>query len=108
MLSALLRAGRYLTAGLSYLSTTDSILMSSRYQPLRFCLSAIPTCRSLPLIDMLFSIPTLPHFLPTCALHEGEQPKECQNVSYSSVGFAIGSCKGVARGEALSRVEQSR
>jgi hypothetical protein len=47
------------------------ILMSSRYQPLRFCLSAIPTCRSLPLIDMLFSIPTLPHFLPKCALHEG-------------------------------------
>src|SRR4029450_2616680 len=71
MLSALLRAGHYLTAGLSYLSTADSILMSTRYQPLRFCLSAIPTCRSLPLIDILFSVPTLPHFLPTCALHGG-------------------------------------
>jgi hypothetical protein len=25
---------------------------SSRYQPLRFCLSAIPTCRYLPLLDI--------------------------------------------------------
>jgi len=33
MLSALLSAGRYLTAGLSCLSTADSILMS--YQKLR-------------------------------------------------------------------------
>src|SRR4029450_1093831 len=33
MLSALLRAGHSLTAGLSYLSTADSILISSRYHP---------------------------------------------------------------------------
>ena len=39
MLSAVLRAGRWLTAGFSCLSTTDSILMSSRYSPPRFCLS---------------------------------------------------------------------
>jgi hypothetical protein len=39
MLSALLRAGRYLTAGPSCLSTADSILMSSRYPSIRFCLS---------------------------------------------------------------------
>jgi hypothetical protein len=31
MLSALLRAGRSLTAGLSYLSSADSILMSYRH-----------------------------------------------------------------------------
>jgi len=49
MLSALLSAGRSLTVGLFRLSTADSILMSSRYHPLRFRLSAIPH---------------LPHFLP--------------------------------------------
>src|SRR5438093_11235092 len=37
MLSALLRAGRYLTAGLSCLSTADSILMSSLALHRRIC-----------------------------------------------------------------------
>src|SRR5262247_1051163 len=108
MLSALLRAGRYLTAGLSYLSTADSILMSSRYQPLRFCLSTIPTCRSLPLIDMLFSIPTLPHFLPTCALHEGGEDQRVSKRFVLVSWLCNRVMKRVARGEALSRVEQSR
>ena len=37
MLSALLRAGRFLTAGLSGLSTADSILMSYQYHSKTGC-----------------------------------------------------------------------
>src|SRR5215217_3257850 len=47
---------------ISILSGADN--PSSRYQLLRFCLSALPTCRYLPLLDIAFH-----------ALHNGRYPK---------------------------------
>ena len=52
------------TSSIHTLSLSGSYNPSSRNHPLRFCLLAIPTCRSLPLIDIAFH-----------ALHNGRYPK---------------------------------
>src|SRR5262247_3752445 len=71
MLSALLRAGRSLTAGLSCLSTADSILMSSRNHPRPLCLwsrrELIPyKTEKAMLPEPLFSLSPNPPFCATC------------------------------------------
>jgi hypothetical protein len=52
------------TASIHTLSVSGADNPSSRYQPLRFCISAIPTCRYLPLLDIAIH-----------ALHSGSYQK---------------------------------
>ena len=52
------------TSSLHTLSVSGADHPSSRYHPLRFCLSAIPTCRYLPLLDIAFHV-----------LHNARYPK---------------------------------